>query len=104
MEEKPKLHVTQHAILTESDGVWTGRYAGEDWSVTADSKEIVLARLVEKFTEILDAPGRHGRIIEMAERAASGERVEDGFEAEYIGTGAYDDRMIGLMEAEFDRD
>lgn len=38
-DKPPKLHVTQHAIFTESNGVWTGRYGGEDWSVTAGSNK-----------------------------------------------------------------
>ncbi|MDV2476118.1 hypothetical protein ACFWDA_13540 [Rhodococcus zopfii] len=105
MNEKPtKLHVTQHAILTDDNGVWTGRYGGEDWSVTAESKEAVRALLVEKMEQAMSNPEWNARIIELAQRSIAGESSEEGFEAEHIGEKSYDDRMIELMETRFSQD
>ena len=63
MDARPRLHVTQRAILTEDDnGVWTGRYGGEKWSVTADSEEHALQRLREKLESLLDDDERTARL------------------------------------------
>lgn len=103
-EKPPKLHVTQHAILTESDGAWIGRYGGEDWSVTAASKEEALDLMVEKLESVSDDYARNKRLTELAERVIAGTHTEEGFEAEYITETSYEDRMIELMETQFDED
>ena len=103
-DKPPKLHVTQHAILTESNGVWTGRYGGEDWSVTAGSKEEALELMVQKLEEVDGDYERDKRLVKLAERVIAGTHTEEGFEAEYISEIAYEDRMIELMETQFDDD
>ncbi|MFE0750686.1 hypothetical protein [Gordonia sp. NPDC058843] len=103
MDERPRLHVTQRAIITEdADGVWTGRYGGEDWCVTAESQEGALERLREKLETLLDDEGRHARIISLGEQTAAGDHTEEGFDARFIGEQAYDDRMIETMQTHFD--
>lgn len=102
-ENPPKLHVTQHAILSNENGVWTGRYGGEDWLVTADSKEAVLALLVETMGQVMSEPEWNGRIVELAQRVMAGETVE-GFEAECIGENSFDGRIITSMETQFSQD
>ena len=105
MDARPRLHVTQRAILTEDDnGVWTGRYGGENWSVTADSEEDALQRLREKLESLLDDDERTARIIALGEQAAQGRYTEEGFEARFINQEAYEDRMIEAMETDFDQD
>ncbi|MFZ2242800.1 MAG: hypothetical protein WAV90_25150 [Gordonia amarae] len=103
-DKPPKLHVTQHAILTESNGVWTGRYGGEDWSVTAGSKEEALKLMVQKLEQVSDDYDRDERLVDLAERIIAGTHTEEGFEAEYISDTYYEDRMIEIMEAQFDDD
>lgn len=105
MNEPPRLHVTQRAILTEDDnGVWTGRYGGEDWSVTADSKEGALERLRNTLESKLDDEDRHARIIALGEQTAAGDHTEEGFDAQFISREAYEDRMIDTMETYLDQD
>lgn len=105
MSEPPRLHVTQRAIFTENDnGDWTGRYGGEDWSVTAGSKEGALERLRSKLAALLDDEDRHARIIALGEQTAAGDRTEEGFDAQFISREAYEDRMIDTMETNLDQD
>lgn len=105
MDARPRLHVTQRAILTEDDnGAWTGRYGGENWFVTADSEEDALQRLREKLESLLDDDERTARIIALGEQAAQGSYTEEGFEARLINQEAYEDRMIEALETDFDQD
>ncbi len=92
------------SVFTDQNGVWTGRYGGEDWSVTAESKEAVMALLVEKMEQAMNNPEWNARINELAPRSIAGESAEEGFEAEYTGEKSYDDRMIELMETRFSQD
>lgn len=103
-EKPPELHVTQHAIFTQSDGAWTGRYGGEDWSVTADSKDKALRLMVQKLGEVSDDHDRDKRLVDLAERVIAGTHTEEGFDAEYISETSYEDRMIEIMETQFDDD
>ncbi|MEO9329077.1 hypothetical protein ABFT43_14325 [Gordonia sp. B21] len=98
------LHVVQHAILTCENGVWTGRYGGEDWSVTADSHEEVLERMVGTLRRLGDDDEHRWRIVALAEAVAAGERTEEGFEARFIDRASYEARIIEAMESQFDEE
>jgi hypothetical protein len=101
MSETPKLHIKQRAIVTNENGVWKGRYSGEDWSVAAGSVQEVTALLAAKRDELHQDPERQARLVGLAQRAIAGEHIEDGFEAEYLDARSYDDLMIARMEQQF---
>ncbi|WP_068274719.1 hypothetical protein [Aldersonia kunmingensis] len=101
MSETSRLHIKQRAIVTNEDGVWKGRYTGEDWSVAAESIEAVMALLTAKHAEMHRDPEVQARLVGLAERAIAGEHIEDGFEAEYLNERSYDDMIIERMEKQF---
>ena len=105
MDARPRLHVTQRAILTEDDnGVWMGRYGGENWSVTADSEETlssVCAKSSNPSSTTTSAPHASSP---SGSRPAQGSYTEEGFEARLISQEAYEDRMIEAIETYFDQD
>ncbi|WP_168698502.1 hypothetical protein [Gordonia paraffinivorans] len=104
MTENRVLHVIQHAILTCEDGVWTGRYGGEDWSVIAGSHDEVLEQMVETLHRLGDDDEHRWRIISPAEAVAAGERTEEGFEARFIDRESYENRVIEAMESQFEEE
>lgn len=97
MNERPRLYVKQHAILTQDDGVWTARYGGENWFVTADSEEHALRRLRERLEHLLDDADRDEHIITLGEQVAAGSRSEEGFEARFISRGSYENQISDAM-------
>ncbi|MCF3940687.1 hypothetical protein [Gordonia tangerina] len=98
MSDQPRLHVTQQALFSEDHGVWTARYGGEDWSVTAESKEAALDLLRETLEARLDDADYHSRRIGLGEAAALGLHAEEGFSARFINREDYEARMITMME------
>jgi hypothetical protein len=99
MAETPKkvLRILLKPEIEEwGDGTWHGHYPGENWSVTAESREALLEKLKEEHEKQATTRESTERLLALVEES----RINPipGVEVEELSEDEYADRMRGAED------